>query len=120
MTIKLKLAAAFGVVIALSAISGVVAYSKLAAVNESLDFVVNGFAKRAQLADELRTHMLLDIRAEKNMLLSSSDADTAQLSQTKSCRSERRPRPPSTPFTPCDRGRQTHPGQARRGHDAAE
>ncbi len=74
--IKLKLAAAFGLVIALSAVSGVVAYSKLAAVNESLDIAVNGFGKRLQLATEIRMDLLLNIRAEKNMLLTNSDSET--------------------------------------------
>ncbi len=74
-TIKLKLAMAFGIVIALSAITGFVAYSNLSTLNETLDQIVNGAAKRLQQASEIRTHLLLDIRAEKNMIISSTDED---------------------------------------------
>jgi methyl-accepting chemotaxis protein len=75
MTIKLKLAATFGAVIALSATSGLVAYSSLTRLNNTLEQVVNGAAQRLQQAGEIRTHLLLDNRAEKNMILATTDEE---------------------------------------------
>jgi methyl-accepting chemotaxis protein len=81
LTIKLKLALAFGAVIALSAVSGVVAYSRLSVLNETLDQVINGSAKRLQQASEIRTHLLLDIWAEKNMIIASTDTEIEKFEQ---------------------------------------
>jgi methyl-accepting chemotaxis protein len=76
-TIKLKLAAAFGMVIALSAACGVVAYFKLSSLNETVDTVIDGPVKRLRLAGDLRTNLLLEIRAEKDMIIASNDAEIA-------------------------------------------
>jgi methyl-accepting chemotaxis protein len=76
-TIKLKLAMAFGLILLLSMVTGFVATSKLSTLNETLDELVNGAAKRSLQAGEFRTALLQDIRAEKNMVLASSDEDTA-------------------------------------------
>jgi methyl-accepting chemotaxis protein len=78
LTIKLKLAMAFGLVLMLSIVTGVVATSKLASLNETLDGVVNGAAKRALEAADFKVALLQGNRAEKNMVLASSDGDTAK------------------------------------------
>jgi len=77
-TIKLKLAMAFGLVLLLSILTGVVATSKLASLNETLDEVVNGKVKRSLGADDFKTALLQGVRAEKNMVLASSDEETAK------------------------------------------
>jgi methyl-accepting chemotaxis protein len=76
-TIKFKLAAAFGMVIALSAVCGGVAYLKLSSLNETVDTVIDGPVKRLRLAGDLRTHLVLEIRAEKDMIIASTDAEIA-------------------------------------------
>jgi methyl-accepting chemotaxis protein len=60
-------------VLALSIASGVVATMKLALLNATLDGIANGTARRSLEAAEMKTAMLQDLRAEKNMVLSSSD-----------------------------------------------
>jgi methyl-accepting chemotaxis protein len=77
-TIKLKLALAFGLVVVLSVISGAVAYSKLAALNATLDEIVNGASKRSQQAEEIKVALLQDVRDEKNMILASAAEDIAK------------------------------------------
>jgi methyl-accepting chemotaxis protein len=89
MTIKLKLAVAFGVVLALSITSGLVAYSKLASLNTTLDNVVNGSSKRSFNAEQLKIALLQNVRSEKNAVLSPSDEDTVTyVSQAKQQRAE--------------------------------
>ena len=78
LTIKLKLAMAFGLVLLLSILTGFVATTRLATLNDTLDGVVNGTAKRSLLAAELRTALLQDLGQEKNMVLASTDEDTAK------------------------------------------
>jgi len=78
LTIKLKLAMAFGLVLLLSLVTGFVATTRLALLNDTLDGVVNGTAKRSLLAAELKTALLQDLRHEKNMVLASTDEDTAK------------------------------------------
>jgi methyl-accepting chemotaxis protein len=80
-TIKLKLALAFGAVIVLSMVSGAVAYSKLSALNDTLDTVVNGFAKRSAEAEEVKVDLLGNLRFEKNMLLAATNEDAARFAQ---------------------------------------
>jgi methyl-accepting chemotaxis protein len=77
-TIKLKLAASFGLVLLLSVVTGLVATSKLATLNATLDGVVNGTAKRSLEAAQFQIDLLQDLRAEKNMILAPSDEDTAK------------------------------------------
>jgi methyl-accepting chemotaxis protein len=76
-TVKAKLAAAFGAVILLSAASGGVAYFKLQALNNQIDYVANQAAKKLELAEELKAHTLRVARAERDMILASTDAETA-------------------------------------------
>jgi len=72
MTIKLKLALAFGLVLALSLGSGFVAMAKLSAMNATLDGIVNGSAKRRFEAEAFKIALLQDVRAEKNMIISAT------------------------------------------------
>jgi methyl-accepting chemotaxis protein len=69
LTIKTKLAAAFGLVLALSIASGVVATMKLATLNATLDGIANGTAKRSLEAAEMKTSLLDGLRFEKNMVM---------------------------------------------------
>jgi methyl-accepting chemotaxis protein len=78
LTIKLKLALAFGLVIALTMVCGAVGYTKLAALDGSLQEVVDQGAARLVSAAALRLHVLLAVRAEKDMIIASSDEDTAK------------------------------------------
>jgi len=80
-TIKTKLAAAFGFVLALSVASGIVAAVKLAALNDTMDGIVNGTAKRSLEAAEMKTALLQGLRAEKNMVIASSDEEIRNFEQ---------------------------------------
>ena len=74
-TVKAKLASAFGVVILLSAISGAVSYVKLNDMTATADALV-ARAERMEKATELEKQILLQVRAEKNMILApESDTD---------------------------------------------
>jgi len=77
MTIKLKLGLAFGVVIALSMVLGFVAYTRLAALDATLDDIVNGAAHRAVLAGEFKTILLTAVRDEKNAIIATAQEETA-------------------------------------------
>jgi methyl-accepting chemotaxis protein len=89
LTIKTKLAAAFGLVLLLSIASGVVAAMKLSALNDTLDGIANGTAKRSLEAAEMKTALLQDLRAEKNMVMATTDEDIQNFeSQMLKARSE--------------------------------
>jgi methyl-accepting chemotaxis protein len=77
-TIKLKLGLAFGLVIALSIVLGGVAYEKLSTMNDTLDQIANGTARRSLEASEFKTMLLEDLRAEKNMILAHDPETTAK------------------------------------------
>ncbi|WP_316191949.1 MULTISPECIES: methyl-accepting chemotaxis protein [unclassified Bradyrhizobium] len=74
LTVKTKLAAAFGLVILLSAIAGAIAYLKLNDLATTTE-VLTGAAGRQDKAAQLKELMLLQIRAEKNAHLASAEAD---------------------------------------------
>lgn len=69
--IKTKLAAAFGLVVILTASVGGVSYLKLVAMNETVDRIAVKRVAAIQLAENTQTHVLQGIRAEKNAALSS-------------------------------------------------
>jgi methyl-accepting chemotaxis protein len=73
LTIKLKLAGAFGAVILLSAVTGAIGYMKLSDMGVEANGLISR-AERIEKADELRDAVLMQNRAEKNVLLSSSEA----------------------------------------------
>src|SRR3569832_1276301 len=73
-TVKAKLASAFGVVILLSMIAGAVAYLKL---NDTVSTAEHLSARAARLAkvNDQQQNKLLQVRAEKNTILASTEAD---------------------------------------------
>ncbi|MBR0930979.1 MCP four helix bundle domain-containing protein [Bradyrhizobium diazoefficiens] len=77
-TIKAKLACAFGAIIVLSGFTGGLAYLKLAdQVEVSADFVVR--AARIDKAGELQNNVLYQTRAERDIILASTDAEMLKL-----------------------------------------
>jgi methyl-accepting chemotaxis protein len=77
LTVKSKLAGAFGVVIILSMMAGGVAYLKLSDMVATAENLV-ARAARMDEAAELEKGILRQIRAEKNLIVSTSDADSEQ------------------------------------------
>jgi methyl-accepting chemotaxis protein len=76
-SVKAKLAGAFGAVIILSLITGGVAYIKLNQLAAtSADLVAR--AGRGDKAAEIQTSLLYQARAEKDLIIASSDADIAK------------------------------------------
>jgi methyl-accepting chemotaxis protein len=74
-TIKLKLGLAFAVVIVLSAVSAGLGIRGLGTINESMDNVLQGPVQRVQMADALALDLMQALRAEKNAILVSEDAE---------------------------------------------
>jgi methyl-accepting chemotaxis protein len=74
LTVKSKLAGAFGIVILLSMAAGGIAYLKLSDMVATAENLV-GTAGRMEKAAELEKGVLLQVRAEKNMIVSTSDAE---------------------------------------------
>src|ERR1700750_137487 len=74
-TVKAKLASAFGVVLLLSMAAGGLAYVKLTEMIETADSLVSR-ANRMERAAELEKGILLQVRAEKNLIVApESEAD---------------------------------------------
>src|ERR1700758_4648022 len=76
-TVKAKLACAFGVVILLSMTAGGVAYMKLSDMVATAESLVSR-SSRVDKAAELEKDILLQVRVEKNIIVSTSDAETEQ------------------------------------------
>jgi methyl-accepting chemotaxis protein len=74
LTVKSKLAGAFGIVIILSMVAGGVAYVKLSDMVATAENLV-ARAARMEEAAELEKGVLRQVRAEKNMIISASDSD---------------------------------------------
>lgn len=75
-TVKAKLASTFGAVIALSIITGAVAYSKLSTLDKGQDHIVEQAGKMraaAEMIDDIQEQQ----RAETRMIAAVSDKDTA-------------------------------------------
>jgi methyl-accepting chemotaxis protein len=64
-----------GTVLLLSAVSGAVALLKLQALNTQIDYVANQAAKKLEDAEELKAHTLREARAERDMILATTDAE---------------------------------------------
>jgi methyl-accepting chemotaxis protein len=75
LTVKSKLAGAFGIVIVLSMAAGGAAYMKLSDMIVTAENLV-GTADRMAKAGEIEKGLLLQVRAEKNLILATSDAET--------------------------------------------
>ena len=74
-TVKAKLACAFGVIIILSAVAGTMAYTKLSDMMAGMNDLVSR-ASRIANAGDLQKNLLLQVRAEKNVLTAPTEADT--------------------------------------------
>lgn len=74
-TVKLKLILGFTAVIMLAVISGILSLYKLSAINDTIDAVINVDARNVEEMGFLRTALLQNVRAEKNMLLSKTEAE---------------------------------------------
>jgi methyl-accepting chemotaxis protein len=79
LTIKTKLAAAFGGIILLTAGSAAVGISQLAAFNDQMEDAMEGPVERVQIARDLFNNMLMVVRAEKNLLLADGPEAMAQI-----------------------------------------
>ena len=77
MTIKTKLAGAFGIVITLSMAAGGLAYQKLSDMAATQTVLVN-WTGRLDLIGDMRTQFNRSIRAEKNAVMASTDTDVAR------------------------------------------
>ncbi len=77
LTIKAKLASAFGVVTILSITVGAIAYTKLSALDTSQQNLVVQ-AERMKKGADLMNEITAQVRAELRMILAASDADTAE------------------------------------------
>src|SRR5665213_3220883 len=77
LTVKSKLAGAFGIVIILSMVAGGVAYVKLSEMVATAETLV-ARAARMDEAAELEKGILRQSRAEKNMIVSTSDTEAEQ------------------------------------------
>jgi methyl-accepting chemotaxis protein len=77
-TVKAKLATAFGLVIALSAVAGAVSYTKLASLNDNIENIVKNRVRQMSAATEMKTAALDSIRFEKNAILSATDEESAR------------------------------------------
>ena len=76
LTIKAKLAATFGVVIALSMAAGGLAYVKLSNMTETQQELVT-WTQRLNALGDIAEHVSNSVRAEKNAVMSSDDKDIA-------------------------------------------
>ncbi|NEW89360.1 HAMP domain-containing protein [Rhodopseudomonas sp. WA056] len=74
LTVKAKLAGAFGVVILLSAVTGGISYVKLTQLAESADVLVQR-AGRLDKAGELQNYILLQTRAERDIVIASNEVE---------------------------------------------
>ncbi|MDR3463457.1 MAG: methyl-accepting chemotaxis protein [Beijerinckiaceae bacterium] len=79
LSIRTKLAGAFGVVIALTATVGAVSYSKLSGMNETVDRISTKRVSALQFAEMVHVHVLLATKWEKNAVLA-EDAEEARSS----------------------------------------
>ncbi|CCG40771.1 HAMP domain-containing methyl-accepting chemotaxis protein [Magnetospirillum molischianum] len=79
-SVKVKLAAAFGVVILLLVVAATSALNGLSQLNETMDDLVNGPVKRLLLVEQMSQTGVELIRAEKNLLLAQSEEDTVEYS----------------------------------------
>ncbi|WP_376989002.1 methyl-accepting chemotaxis protein [Bosea sp. R86505] len=72
--IKAKLSCAFGAVITLLMIAGGVAYVELGTVTAAQTDIIQQ-SRRIQAVDELTSQMQLEVRSEKNAIMSTTDSD---------------------------------------------
>jgi methyl-accepting chemotaxis protein len=81
LTIKLKLALAFGAVIMLAGVIAVLGISSLASLNATMDSVLRGPVQRAQMEADLHTDLLQIVLAEKNLIAAETPQEVEQFDQ---------------------------------------
>jgi len=74
-TVKAKLALAFGVVLILAAIVAFLGVANLASLNATMDGLLDGPVERTKLAQDLGSDLLLAVRAEKNLVLEGTSGE---------------------------------------------
>jgi methyl-accepting chemotaxis protein len=80
LTIKLKLALTFAVVIVLSAVTAGFGISGLSKLRDSVDNLVDGSAQEVELAQDISINLLTLVRAEKNMIMANDEQQVSQFS----------------------------------------
>ena len=78
LTIKLKLALAFGLIILLAGATAAIGLMNLSKLNSTMDATMAGPVEKLQIAEELQSTFLFILRAEKNMVISEDAADVAR------------------------------------------
>jgi methyl-accepting chemotaxis protein len=78
-TVKVKLGSAFGLIILMSVISAAFSYDSMSKLDNSINEIARGAAKRIEMIGDARAHLLNAVQAEKSMLLASTDEDMARL-----------------------------------------
>ena len=78
LTIKMKLALAFGLIIVLLVGTATYGMLSLGSLNDAITRLVEGPAKRLEYALEANVRMLEMARAQKNLILSDNASDAAQ------------------------------------------
>lgn len=79
LSIKLKLAGAFGLVISMSMAAGGIAYVKMTSIDETYTNLIDLHAKRAVLVENMKQKLLATTALQGRMILESTDAGVAQL-----------------------------------------
>ena len=77
LTIKLKLGLTFGIIIALCLLTAVLAITRLGALNNNMQDMLSGPVDRLQTAEEMFIDLLQIVRAEKNILLTTTPDQVA-------------------------------------------
>jgi len=81
LTIKAKLATTFAIVVAVSAVSMIVAIRNLGELNDAMESLVTGNMKRVDLANDINARSVRIARDEKNVILSKTAAETASFEE---------------------------------------
>ncbi|MCR6630958.1 MAG: MCP four helix bundle domain-containing protein [Magnetospirillum sp.] len=74
LSVKLKLALSFGLVLVLSAIAAWIGVDSLNQLDRNAQALVNGPVKRSALVQDIDSKFMASVTAEKNMILESTDA----------------------------------------------
>jgi len=77
-TVKAKLAVAFGSIVLLAMVAGGVAFTKISALDETIELLGKKQAKHLDQAQEMKVHLLLGLAAEKQMTTAGSDEEIAR------------------------------------------
>ena len=72
-TIKAKLAVAFGLVIVLAIVWGILAIRDMGELNAAINQLIDGSAEKVKLGNQIETQFTNLAKAEKNMILADSD-----------------------------------------------